>query len=524
MVWCGKRGRRNHGRVRCCSCTSCRRRTITVRRSRTVAANRSWPTSAVRRSADSNESRFSSESPRTTSPITTGMARTASHSFWRGQIARWPIAANGDGTGPTRSATAQRQEERRDHGGHPSGQPQPAGQVAGADVEQPDERAGQRAAGRPRHQRARQPASRQLAGDGTDHGAGEGGEADLLQRGRQERPPAVDRGEEDVAHLGLLERQRPAPAARPQPDGDGQRGGDADGGRGQAAHVGQRGPGDLVVADRAGQEQHDEQADAAGQVGAVQRLEPLDARDAAALPVPPEVAQDGRRDDDRVGVGGEVGVRHCGATLLPALGRRAGGVGRPTRPRGHVEAGAPDAGAFEGEEVGAGRDARPAVADDLGVLPDAEVGEALPQRGASRKRPVSGSRLPAHGALPAPGMCPARRSIEPSSPAKRGADRASSTTASGSAAAVAISSWPAKRSAGQGRGRTVVGGRDTPSPASGGSGHACESAVQQGGRVADDAEHPDEAAGRAAAAVVVGDDDVVLADAETAQGGGELLR
>ena len=78
-----------------------------MRRSRTVAANRSWPTSAVRRSADSNESRFSSESPRTTSPITTGMARTASHSFWRGQTARWPIAANGDGTGPTRSATAQ---------------------------------------------------------------------------------------------------------------------------------------------------------------------------------------------------------------------------------------------------------------------------------------------------------------------------------------------------------------------------------------------------------------------------------
>src|SRR4249919_1051650 len=36
MVWCGKRGRRNHGRLRCCSCTSCRRRTITVRDLRTV--------------------------------------------------------------------------------------------------------------------------------------------------------------------------------------------------------------------------------------------------------------------------------------------------------------------------------------------------------------------------------------------------------------------------------------------------------------------------------------------------------
>ena len=55
-------------------------------------------------------------------------------------------------------------------------------------------------------------------------------------------------------------------------------------------------------------------------------------------------------------------------------------------------------------------------------------------------------------------------------------------------------------------------------------GPGLQSAVEQGGRVPDDAEHPDEAAGRAATAVVVGDDDVVLADAETAQGGGELLR
>ena len=94
IVWRGNRGRRNHGRVRCCSCTSCRRRTITVRRSRTVAANRSWPTRAVRRSADSNERRFSSESPRTTSPITIGTARMASHSFWSGQT----VAAMATGT------------------------------------------------------------------------------------------------------------------------------------------------------------------------------------------------------------------------------------------------------------------------------------------------------------------------------------------------------------------------------------------------------------------------------------------
>ena len=113
MVWRGKRGSGNQGRVRCCSCTSWRRSTITVRRSRTVAANRSWPTRAVRRSADSSEIRFSSESPRTTSPITAGMARRANHSFRSGQMARSPIAAKGDGTGPARSATAQARRRSR---------------------------------------------------------------------------------------------------------------------------------------------------------------------------------------------------------------------------------------------------------------------------------------------------------------------------------------------------------------------------------------------------------------------------
>ena len=62
---------------------------------------------------------------------------------------------------------------------------------------------------------------------------------------------------------------------------------------------------DLVVANGAGEEQHQQDADAAGEIGAVERVEPLDPGQAPPLPVTSEVAQHPGGDDDGVGVEGE---------------------------------------------------------------------------------------------------------------------------------------------------------------------------------------------------------------------------
>ena len=79
------------------------------------------------------------------------------------------------------------------------------------------------------------------ASDGRD----EHEEPELAQRGAQQGPPPVDRREQHVAHLGLLEDQRAAPAARPQRDGDDRRGREPEPGR----TVG-RDRGHLVARDR----------------------------------------------------------------------------------------------------------------------------------------------------------------------------------------------------------------------------------------------------------------------------------
>src|SRR5262245_52386622 len=70
-------------------------------------------------------------------------------------------------------------------------------------------------------------------------------------------------------------------------------------------------------------------------------------------------------------------IGHRAATLLlgpgrdPAGRRRPGPVGGPSRPRRDVETGVSDTEALEGEEVGARRDPRAAVADDVRAVVDA---------------------------------------------------------------------------------------------------------------------------------------------------------
>ena len=77
-----------------------------MRRSRTVAAKRIWPTSALRRSAASSESRPRPDNPAMTMIATTGMAARAHHWWSSGQMPKAPMARKGDGTSQAASAAA----------------------------------------------------------------------------------------------------------------------------------------------------------------------------------------------------------------------------------------------------------------------------------------------------------------------------------------------------------------------------------------------------------------------------------
>ena len=138
---------------------------------------------------------------------------------------------------------------------------------------------------------AGQPAGRQLTGDRTGHRARERGEADLAERRDEQGPSPVHRRQQDVRDLGLLERQRPASAAGPQPDRSDDGGDDADERGGQPPHVLDAAGRERIVSDGAGEEQHRHDADAARQVGAVESLEPFDAGHPAAAPIAAQVAQ-----------------------------------------------------------------------------------------------------------------------------------------------------------------------------------------------------------------------------------------
>ena len=76
-------------------------------------------------------------------------------------------------------------------------------------------------------------------------------EADLAQRGDQQGSPPIDRRQQDVRDLRLLEGQRP-PAAGPQADGSGDGGDDADESGRQAAHIVDAGRREGIIADGGG--------------------------------------------------------------------------------------------------------------------------------------------------------------------------------------------------------------------------------------------------------------------------------
>ena len=101
--------------------------------------------------------------------------------------------------------------------------------------------------------------------------------------GLAQRTGALDRGEEHVAHLGGLEGKRASPRARSESSGEGEGGEQAD----RRGTVGTRQSAisdcrELVVADEARDEQHDDDADDRGDVDPVHRVEPVDLLDPLA--------------------------------------------------------------------------------------------------------------------------------------------------------------------------------------------------------------------------------------------------
>ena len=132
-----------------------------------------------------------------------------------------------------------------------------------------------------------------------------------------------------------------------------------------------------------------------------------------------------------------------------------------------------EAGDLEREQVVARGDAGAAGRDDDLRLAGAEGGVARAQlRRRSRRRPVVSSTLSAQGALRAPGTCPGAASTPPvSSPRKRAAARASTSSARASLRSASTRAVSTYASSGQGCGakRAV---RGSGSSVVRGAGHA----------------------------------------------------
>ena len=167
--------------------------------------------------------------------------------------------------------------------------------------------------------------------------ADEGEEPQLPERRRPQRGGPVDRRQQDVAHLGPLERQRPAAAARPQPEGDGEGGDHPDPARPVAQHVSTWAA--VSTSSPTMLDEHDDhdQAEDAGQVGLVEDVDPVDVGDALLAPEPPPVREAplevGVRITDRVRRRSHAG---CQRTQIRAQ-RRSMIMAMPWPPPTHMD-------------------------------------------------------------------------------------------------------------------------------------------------------------------------------------------
>ncbi len=136
----------------------------------------------------------------------------------------------------------------------------------------------------------------QLAGgqephDGTDHEAGEGQEAQLLDGRAAHDVFAGDRGQQLVLDHGGLEGERSATTARTQAEGHRDRDDRAQDGRALVGEVLQAGPAELGLLDLARGQQHQDDAGPGGQVDVVERVDPVDALEPVVAPGPPQVLE-----------------------------------------------------------------------------------------------------------------------------------------------------------------------------------------------------------------------------------------
>ena len=221
---------RTHGRSRGSSMASWRRRTITVRRSWSVAAKRSWPTSVDRRSAASSARRPTHGQP-DHAPARRRPRPARGRATWKrsGHSTRSPNGSAGAGR---RCAERRRRPRARAARGPPAtptqrGQPQSRRATSAAPTDSPTSvtPASAPVATHARCAPGSRWAARSPAMPPTTRPT-KREEPQLPHGGSPERGGAVDRRQQDVAHLGPLQRQRPAAAARPQTERDGEGGHD----------------------------------------------------------------------------------------------------------------------------------------------------------------------------------------------------------------------------------------------------------------------------------------------------------
>ena len=141
----------------------------------------------------------------------------------------------------------------------------------------------------------------ELPGRGTGAGGREDGEAQLAQRGPAQGGSPVDRGHEHVAHVGGLDRQRPAAAARAQPDEEGEGRRDTQPRGSVRAHPLDPGGRQSLVADDGGQHGHHRDDRDPDQVHLVERVDPVDLRNPLSPSRPSKITDDRDGHRERVG-------------------------------------------------------------------------------------------------------------------------------------------------------------------------------------------------------------------------------
>ena len=195
------------------------------------------------------------------------------------------------GDGADHLACAGGHEPHADRGADPRPQVPRRGHEGGAEGE---DRGRHRVRGGARHPgggRARQAVGGQEPGGQADGRGHERQEPELAQHRPAQGPSPIERRQEHVPDVRLLQHERAAAAPRPQPDGDRQRGGETEPGVAVGGDRGHLGRVERAVADDPGEPVEREGAGETCQLGAVEGVDPVDVVEAAALPPPPPLGE-----------------------------------------------------------------------------------------------------------------------------------------------------------------------------------------------------------------------------------------